>query len=427
MRTMAKNSLIGFLCFWMASATVWAQDIEWLKEAEQIKADAEAAASQHREEAQGLLDAVDVPDAHDRAEAGRWARDVEAELGQRHGQEARESARATIDSIAQNRLQAENYLERAKAAIEKGKGGRELPPGVEPMYALITLGMGEATILNLLREAEQMDTPVIFVVRGFDPDAGGIQLLIEQVLEINKFEIQFEMHVNPTMFRQVDAVRAPVFIREGEPGTVKIRRGAANLHAALESMEKPELDIQIGETFEIEEPDLLDVIHQRIDTVDGEQLMADARERAKERLLRAPKDLPIATESESYLVDPAITLQSDIATPDGTIIAPAGTTVNPLEFAPWTRQYVIFDATVDWQITQAYEWAQDARVMTTFIANRLPQDEDDRIALGERLNAHVHLLDELIVRRMDIRAVPSRARQEGMMVRIETAPQDGGS
>lgn len=421
MQNMTKNSLIALLCSSMMAATAWPQDIEWLKDAEQIEADAEGAARQHLDAAKELLEAAGVPSQEERDQAADWLQEAERELGRRHGEAAKQGARDTIDSIAENRIGAENYLERAKAAVEKGKAGQKLDPDVEPMFALITLGMGDSTIINLLREAEQMETPVIFVVRGFDPDDGGLQGLVEQVLDINEFEIEFQMHVNPTMFRQVEAERAPVFIREVESGAVKIRRGAVNLHAALESMDDDSIDLKIGETYEIEEPDLLDVIEQRIKQVDGEKLMAEARERSKKRLLKAPENLPVAQETGSYLVDPTITLRSDIATPDGHVIAPAGTVVNPLEHAPWTRQYVFFDATVDWQVDQAEQWSNEAGVMTTFIANRLPNDEAKRKALGQRLNAHVHLLNALIIRRMDLRAVPSRAQQDGMMVRVDTA------
>src|SRR5699024_8545249 len=111
--------------------------------------------------------------------------------------------------------------------------------------------------------------------------------------------------------------------------------------------------LTIGETFEIAEPDFLDVIEERIAQVDGDQIVADARERVSKSLLRSTESLPVAEESASYLVDPEVQLKSDIATPDGRIIAAAGTTINPLEVAPWTRQYIIFDATADWQVEQA--------------------------------------------------------------------------
>lgn len=410
----------------MAAPALHGQNKADTTDAHQLKEQLEAQAKAMLAEADELLEAAqEAADDGERVENLEWLQEVaDTAFGNSGPESAIEVASDLIDEVAQGQLGAEDYMQRARQAIEQGQGGAPLEDGVEPLYALITMGMGKTAIRNLLEEAEKMDMPVIFVLRGYDPDSGGIQNVVEEILAINEYEIEFEAHINPSMFNQAGVERVPAFLHEEESGVVKIRRGAVNLHAALESMSSDELDLVIGETFEIKEPNLLDMIHERIHTLDADQIVRDATQRAKSRLLKAPEELPVAIENESYLVDPAIELTSDIAMPDGTVVAEAGTQVNPLEVAPWREQYVVFDATSQWQVEVAQRWADEASMPTVFISTRLPEDPAERKALGERLDSHVHLLDGLIVERMNLQAIPSRARQDGLHVRIDTEKQN---
>jgi len=319
----------------------------------------------------------------------------------------------------------EDFMARARAAVQQG-AERSGQPGanVEPMFALITLGMGPTAILNYIREAEGMATPVIFVFRGFDSKEGGIQSMVEEILAVNEFEIPFEAHINPVMFRQTDAERGPVFIYTGDDGVPRIRRGQVNLTSALESASSGPMDLVVGETTEIREPDLLSIIEEKIEDFDGTEHVAAAKERAQEQMLRSSVQLPMSTTNQSYLVDPTIHLNEDITLPDGRIVAHRGATINPLEFSPWQVQVVVFDSTSPWQVEQAARWAAEGKHVTKFITTELPSDSEDRRRLGETLGEHVYLVDELVAQRMDLRVVPSLVVQDGLMVRVYTAAQD---
>lgn len=429
MTSMVQMSLKSWSGLILAGALVapglsMAQDKEVLRQAEQLQ---EETVDPHdlTEEDEALFSRE--PHEEDITRAVDWLEEVESAIAEQADQSEKQ-VRELLNDVSARRAggsEDEGFLERAKAAVQQSPENR-FDSDEEPLFALITMGLGRQTILNYLREAETMDVPVVFVVRGFDPESGGLKGFVQRFLDINEFEIEFSMQVNPVLFRKTDTQRVPAFIYTDEEDVTRVRRGGVNLHAALDAMEGPELDKTIGETREIDEPDLLTIIEDRIQNVDGEELVAEARERARAKFLEGTADLPEAKRSHSYMVDPEIKLKSDITLPDGRVVAHKGTEVNPLETAPWRRQYVIIDATSDWQVEQAKDWADEADIATTFIGTQLPDDDDERARLGETLGDHVHLIHPLIVRRMDLREVPSRARQDGLMVRIDVAGSEQG-
>ena len=103
----------------------------------------------------------------------------------------------------------------------------------------------------------------------------------------------------------------------------------------------------LGETWRIEEPDLLAQVETALTELErsGElaRLNDEARARARERL-EAPPAVPgiaPARAPRTWLFDPAITVAEDILGPDGAVIAAAGTRIEPLAHRPLT-QHLLF-------------------------------------------------------------------------------------
>ena len=104
-----------------------------------------------------------------------------------------------------------------------------------------------------------------------------------------------------------------------------------------------------GTTWPVAEPDLLAQIEARLVEMERSGALArletEAREAARRRL-EEPDSVPSiapATEERSRLFDPAITVARDIRTPDGVLIAAAGTRVNPLERTALARDLLFVD------------------------------------------------------------------------------------
>ena len=185
-----------------------------------------------------------------------------------------------------------------------------------------------------------------------------------------------------------------------------------------------------GATWPVAEPDLLVQIEARLIELqrsgDLARLEKEARTRAR-RSLEDPESVPgiaRAREQRSRPFDPAITVAQDIRTPDGTLIAAAGTRVNPLKRLPLTRDLIFVDgrreAEIAWALAREEKGGRPAKIV--LLAGR-PLDLMRRhrrpffFDTGGRLAA-----------RFGIAATPTLIEQDGAMLRLTEIPvEDPGS
>ena len=114
-----------------------------------------------------------------------------------------------------------------------------------------------------------------------------------------------------------------------------------------------------GETWAIAEPDLLQVLEARLQELDRSGAMAAIEEEAQARV-RARLETPApvagiapATTLRSRLVDPSVVLDRDVRVPDGTVLASAGTRLNPLDHTPFSRDLLFIDGRRDGEVAWA--------------------------------------------------------------------------
>ncbi len=175
-----------------------------------------------------------------------------------------------------------------------------------------------------------------------------------------------------------------------------------------------------GATWAVAEPDLLAEIEARLLEMQRSgalaRLQTEARERARSRL-EEPEPVPgfaPATRERSRLFDPAIVVERDIRTPEGILIAAAGTRVDPLERVALTRDLLFVDGRRDAEIAWALAHGRPAKVV--LLAGR-PLELMRRhgrpffFDAGGRLAA-----------RFGIAATPSLVAQDGTRLRITEIP-----
>ena len=104
-----------------------------------------------------------------------------------------------------------------------------------------------------------------------------------------------------------------------------------------------------GATWPVAEPDLLEQVELQLLEMQrsGElaRLETQARERARQKL-EEPDPVPgiaPATRERTRLFDPAIVVERDIRTPDGALIAAAGTRIDPLARMTLARDLLFVD------------------------------------------------------------------------------------
>ena len=175
-----------------------------------------------------------------------------------------------------------------------------------------------------------------------------------------------------------------------------------------------------GATWPIAERDLLAEIETRLLEMQRSGALArfesEARERAR-RTLEEPEPVPgiaPARERRSRLFDPAITVAREIRTPDGTLIAAAGTRVNPLERIELARALLFVDGRREAEIEWALAHERPAKIvllagrpLELMRKHRRPFFFDQRGRLAARLG---------------IAATPSLVEQAGTRLRITEIP-----
>ena len=179
-----------------------------------------------------------------------------------------------------------------------------------------------------------------------------------------------------------------------------------------------------GATWPVAEPDLLAQIEARLIEMEhsGElaRLEQEARANARRKLEEpdpAPGIAP-ARERRSRLWDPAITVARDIRTPDGVLIAAAGTRVNPLERTTLARDLLFVDgrreAEIAWALAREDESGRPVKIV--LLAGR-PLDL-------MRRHGRPFFFDQggRLAARFGLRFTPSLVAQDGTRLRITEIP-----
>ena len=175
-----------------------------------------------------------------------------------------------------------------------------------------------------------------------------------------------------------------------------------------------------GATWPVAEPDLLEEIEGRLLEMERSGALArlegKARERARRRL-EEPGPVPgiaPAREERSRLFDPSITVARDIRTPDGVLIAAAGTRVNPLGRTALVRDLLFVDGRREAEI--AWALAHDRPVKIVLLAGR-PLD-----LMREHRRPFYFDQGGRLAARLGLRLTPSLVAQAGARLRITEIP-----
>ena len=192
-----------------------------------------------------------------------------------------------------------------------------------------------------------------------------------------------------------------------------------------------------GTTWAVAEPDLLAEIEARLASMQrsGEmaRLEAEARERARRRLEEPEPVAGIAParERRSRTFDPSIEVARDIRAHDGTLIAAAGTRIDPFAHAPLTRDLLFVDGRREAEVAWALDRARPSKTLVpaiVLLAGR-PLDLARRhgrpffFDQGGRLAARFGLrFTPSLVTREDTRAGDTRSG--GALLRITEIPID---
>ena len=199
--------------------------------------------------------------------------------------------------------------------------------------------------------------------------------------------------------------------------------GVLAFATALASSPSSAKDLGVrGATWPIAEPDLLDAIETRLEALRSagafERWEVEAKTRARARLAAPPRvpGIAPATEDRSRRLDPAVTVARDLVAPDGTVLARAGTRVDPLDHVRLSRPLLLVDGTRDVEVSWALRYPEPATLV--LVAGR-------PLALARAHRRRV-FFDQggAIARRFQVRATPSVVTQSGTWLRVTEVALD---
>lgn len=179
----------------------------------------------------------------------------------------------------------------------------------------------------------------------------------------------------------------------------------------------------VGPVYAIEEEDMLAYIARQLQKKgqDGTlaRLQQEMRSAAEGRLSDPPPIAGVQTtlEPRSYYFDPSITLPQSITTPEGRLVAAAGTHINPLDYRSWSGELLFIDGRDPQQQRYAARLLQqqggEGRVKTVLVAGDLPH-----LARSWRTPVYYDQGGELVTR-FGITQVPAHVYQEGKRIRVD--------
>lgn len=268
----------------------------------------------------------------------------------------------------------------------------------------VSASMGDEGLKRAFQAASG-DPDVTLVFRGALPGEKLTQVTRRLADLLEDIDPKLKVVIHPKSFRDHQVTLVPAIV---EPATGKIIRGTIRARIFHERAKNAtEMDLgTVGPVSEIIEPDLVELIKERIAEVDVE---TRARELVASYWQRAPFiDVPKAKEPRVRRIDPTVTTRNDLRDHEGRVLAPAGTRINPLAALPFTSRLLIFDGTNPAERQWVRDHVREDR-KTILITTRIDPDVGWPAwkALHQSLGLPVYLLQAKIAERFALEATPT--------------------
>ena len=297
-------------------------------------------------------------------------------------------------------------------------------PGTVLIFA--SFAVPELTLKNLLSQAAQPD--VTLVLRGLPEGASLPETLRRLRRLVPDSDPVPNVVLDPTLFRRFNIQAAPTLVLLRAEQSPVIVRGAVTVdwlreHAGrLRPTDSSHLG-GWGETFEIAEADLIEVMQRRLAAIDWRK----RREAAIAKFWRDKNDfvdLPTARESHTFTVDPTYPVPKAVRDANGHELVRAGEVFNPLHRVPMTKTVIVFRGTDARQLKRVADLARQIRREgrgVVLITTHVDRDKGWRSleALETDLQGPVFILPPTLAARFQLRRVPSviEARGERLWIR----------
>ena len=177
----------------------------------------------------------------------------------------------------------------------------------------------------------------------------------------------------------------------------------------------------IGPTYEIAERDLIEVIKDKFRRMEKSGELAGMQEDYKRKVIggierpRPVSGIRPTETAHTFFIDPTWTLDRNVVDGTGTVLYPAGTRINPLDYARMTQALLFFDGRDKKQISFARRFMAESNMRVKPI-----------LVGGEPMKLMRQWKREVfydqggaLSRRFSITQAPAVVSQEGKMLRVD--------
>ncbi|WP_199099872.1 TrbC family F-type conjugative pilus assembly protein [Dyella sp. ASV21] len=297
----------------------------------------------------------------------------------------------------------------------------------------LSQSMGDAAVREAMMDAVgREDTMLIFRGPKKGQTVNQLQLWLGNMVKdrVQKAEPLPNIFVDPTAFSDHDITVVPTVERVDESGkTIASVRGlfdTAWLETEVARGAKGDLGAR-GKTFPVAEIDLLAAMQEKVKNFDWEAWKQKA---AADYWKKAPfTELPRATEARVRQIDPTVVVPKDIIAPNGTVVARAGDTFNPLDSMGFHQKLLIFDATDKAQLEYARKFLKDAAgTRVTLITTTMNRDEgfDGYVEMENELEHPVYMLNAPVRDTFHVEMVPTTVEATNKVFVVTEVPVHQG-
>jgi conjugal transfer pilus assembly protein TraW len=180
-----------------------------------------------------------------------------------------------------------------------------------------------------------------------------------------------------------------------------------------------------GETFPIQEQDLLEVIKSKLKTLEEDGTLQTHQQKIEERITKSLKrpqavtTIKTTTQPRRFLFNPSFVVPNDLKDHQGKVFQKAGTLINPLHDYSLRRPLLLIDGDDRRQVTWAFKQHEDRQQAKEFVP-KIILVKGSPFELMEQFNTPVYF-DQggVLVKKLGIEQVPARVSQYGDRLLIE--------
>jgi conjugal transfer pilus assembly protein TraW len=299
------------------------------------------------------------------------------------------------------------------------ENSQNLKTAVQGRWIFVSMGMPVHELKAAADEASI--TKSVLVFRGVEPD-GNTGTITKRLYDIVKDIKPFPPAViDPTLFTRFNVKVVPTMIETNHASETRIARGLPGFNW-MSKQEPGDLG-QRGSLYGITEPDMIDEMQRRMREHDWEKEKQHAIDNFWANQTEAV-NLPTAEKNSERLIDTAIVATQDIVHPtSGILIVKKGQMINPQAIMPMRHVYILFDATKKIQVEIAKKLGDDLLkkqkpVVYLFSKMDTEQGWAQYNQTQTLLNGPIYKLNQSIVDRFKIQALPSVVQGVGSSVKV---------